>query len=64
MLISLYTQAQDSMSLDPFVVYLATNYVDRFLSRETISVKIRTNFFRFLTSRFEIFVLRREINLG
>uniref|UniRef100_A0A1D1YYH1 Putative cyclin-D6-1 n=1 Tax=Anthurium amnicola TaxID=1678845 RepID=A0A1D1YYH1_9ARAE len=28
--------AQGSCCLDPFVVYLATNYVDRFLSREAI----------------------------
>ncbi|CAA7394651.1 unnamed protein product [Spirodela intermedia] len=28
---------QDTFCSDPFVVYLATNYVDRFLSRETIS---------------------------
>ncbi|CAA6658396.1 unnamed protein product [Spirodela intermedia] len=35
--VSLLVQAQDTFCLDPFVVYLATNYVDRFLSRETIS---------------------------
>ncbi|MQL92282.1 hypothetical protein Taro_024907 [Colocasia esculenta] len=29
-------QAQVGCSVDPFVVYLATNYVDRFLSREAI----------------------------
>ncbi|XP_078437497.1 putative cyclin-D6-1 [Wolffia australiana] len=35
--VSLLVQAQEAFSLDPLLVFLATNYIDRFLSRETIS---------------------------